>query len=96
MMPVATVSCSNRVFPIEEIDSQVRRQVSTDNLKALITVIDDEEWLLVRRPCGGIASRRTHWYLPELLPQEGSNRRPSGLLANIAPLYHLLAAEIIQ
>ena len=96
MMPVAIVSCSNRVFPIAEIDSQVRRQMPTDNLKALITVIDDEEWLMVRRPCGGIASRRTHWYLPEILPQEESNLRPSGLLANIAPLYHLLAAKILQ
>ena len=64
-MPVATVSCSNRVFPIEEIDSQARRQMSTDNLKALITVIEDEEWLMVRPPYGGIASRRTYWYLPD-------------------------------
>ena len=68
MRPVATESCSDRVFPIAEIDSQVRRQVPTDNLKAWITVIDDEEWLLVRRPCGGTASRRTHWCLPEILP----------------------------
>ena len=96
MMPVATESCSDRVLPIVEINSQVRRQVPMDNLKASITVIDDEEWLLVRRPCGGIASRRTHWYLPEILPQEVSNWRPSGLLAGIAPLYHLLAADIIQ
>ena len=34
-----------------------------DNLKASVTVIDDEEWLMVRRPCGGIASRRTQWHL---------------------------------
>ena len=92
MMPVATESCSDRVFPIAEIDSPVRRQVFTDNLKASITVIEDEEWLMVRLPRGGIASRRTHWYLPEILPQEEANRQSSGLLANIAPLYHLLAA----
>ena len=76
MMPVAAESCSDRVFPITEIYSQVRRQVSTDNLEASITVIDDEEWLTVRRPCGGIASRRTHWHLPETLPQEELNLRP--------------------
>ena len=92
LMPVATESYIDRALPIADIDSQERQQVPMDNLKASITGIDDEEWLLVRRPCGGIASRRTHWYLPEILPQEESNRRPSGLLANIAPLYHLLAA----
>ena len=43
MMAVATESCSDRVSPIAEIDSHVRRQVPMDNLKASITVIDDEE-----------------------------------------------------
>ena len=51
---------------------------------------------MVRRPCGGTASRRTQWYLQELPPQEESNRRSSGLLGDMLPLYHLLAAILIQ
>ena len=47
MMPVATESCSDRELPITEIDRQVRRQVPMDNLKASITEIDDEEWLMM-------------------------------------------------
>ena len=63
LMPVATESYIDRALPIADIDSQERQQVPMDNLKASITEIDDEEWQMVRRPCGGTASRRTQWHL---------------------------------
>ena len=49
----------------------MQRHMSMDNPKALITMTADEEWLRMRRPCGGIASRRTYWYLPDIYYPRG-------------------------